>query len=74
MSLSYVYAGSGERSKPYDYLSVQLTEIASGEALRGTDPKDSLSLYASHLTLARPITGKEFEGESHCLGMMTLRY
>lgn len=40
-------------------------QIAVSEVLRGLDPKAALSLYASSVSLARSITGKEFEGESH---------
>lgn len=63
MSLSYIYAGAGKSYERYDYLNTAGLENAVGEVLRGG--VDSLNLYASSVSLARPVTGKEFEGESY---------
>lgn len=63
MDLSLSYFHTCEKvNKRYDYLGLDAMEFTVGEALRGTSPDAALSLYASSLSLARPMTGKEFEG------------
>lgn len=62
LSMSYIYAGAGKRFAPTDYLGTNDLAVASSETLRGLGPTGCLSLYASHVTLARPVQGDEFKG------------
>lgn len=60
ISMSYAHTPDGKRFERTDYVGIENTKLLAANVLRDCGPTSPLSLYASNLTLARPVTGKEF--------------